>query len=165
MEKVVAQGGEGVGKQQTTIVKTGDMAPDFSVEMLDGTDIKLSNLKGKVVLLNFWATWCGPCMQEFKVIPDRLIKRFAGNQDFIFIPISRGETRETVEEKMKHLKREKINFPVGLDPEKKIYSMYAKKFIPRSFLIDKDGKISCFSIGYSHKEFEKLIEKIDELLK
>ncbi|MDR3267207.1 MAG: TlpA family protein disulfide reductase [Tannerella sp.] len=164
-EKIAAQTSEGAEEQQSTIMKTGDMAPDFRVEMLDGKAIQLSELKGKVVLLNFWATWCGPCMQEFKVIPDKLLKRFADNPDFIFIPVSRGETRETVEQKMKQLKGNKIDFPVGLDPEKKIYNMYAEKFIPRNFLIDKDGKIVYLSIGYNKNEFGKLLEQIEKLLK
>ena len=151
-------------KDETTIIKVGDKAPDFTVEMLDGRSLKLSDMKGKVVLLNFWATWCGPCMAEFKEIPEKLIKRFEGKEDFIFLPISRGESNGTVQKKMNQLRRTGIIFPVGLDPDKTIYELYAKMYIPRNFLIDKDGKVVYSSIGYEEKEFTVLTDKIDELL-
>ena len=152
-------------KEQSSIIKVGDTAPDFTVEMLDGRSLKLSDMKGKVVLLNFWATWCGPCMKEFSEIPEKLLKRFEGNSDFVFIPISRGESRETVQKKMNQLRRTGIVFPVGLDPDKTIYESYAKLYIPRNFLIDKDGKVVSTSIGYEEKEFAALVDKIEELVK
>ncbi|MDR2917043.1 MAG: TlpA family protein disulfide reductase [Tannerella sp.] len=148
-----------------SIIKVGDIAPGFMVEMLDGNSMKLSDMKGKVVLLNFWATWCGPCMNEFKEIPEKIIKRFGENPDFIFIPVSRGETREAVQKKMDQLKENGIDFPVGLDSDKTIYSLYAKSYIPRNYLIDRDGKVVYTSIGYEEKEFAGMADKIADLLK
>jgi Thiol-disulfide isomerase and thioredoxins len=150
--------------EATTIIKNGDTAPDFTVTMLDGRSLKLQDLKGKVVLINFWATWCGPCMEEFKVIPEKIVKRFEG-KDFVFLPISRQETREAVQKKMEQLKESGIDFPVGLDPDKSIYSKYATTYIPRNFLIDKNGKVVYTSVGYDEKEFARLVEKIEELIK
>ena len=81
---------------EATRVQVGDMAPDFTVEMFDGSRTTLSSLRGKVVLLNFWATWCPPCRKELKRVQHDVIDRFAG-RDFVFLPVSRGEKREAVE--------------------------------------------------------------------
>ncbi|MDE7077441.1 MAG: TlpA family protein disulfide reductase [Alistipes sp.] len=78
-----------------TLVKAGDTAPDFTVEMFDGQKITLSSLRGKVVLLNFWATWCPPCRQELARVQTDLIDRFEGC-GFVFLPVSRGETHDAV---------------------------------------------------------------------
>lgn len=152
-------------REEASIIKVGDTAPVFTVEMLDGRSLSLSEMKGKVVLINFWATWCGPCMKEFQAIPEKLIKRFEGNADFVFLPISREEKRETVQAKMEQLKESGIDFPVGIDPDKSIYSQYAKSYIPRNYIVDKDGKVVYTSIGYEEEEFAQLVNKIDELLK
>jgi len=148
-----------------SIVQVGEMAPDFRVEMLDGSSFKLSDAKGKIVLLNFWTTWCGPCMQEFNEIPEKIVKRFEGKADFVFIPVSREEARETVQEKMIQLKESGIDFPVALDPDRKVYDLYAKIFIPRNYLIGRDGKVIQATIGYNVTEFTDFVEKIAELLK
>ena len=147
--------------ESTTLVKAGDKAPDFTVEMFDGTKTSLAELKGKVVLLNFWATWCPPCRQELTHVQKDIIDRFKGNEDFVFLPVSRGETRETVaafREKMGY------TFPMGLDPEQKIYRLYASNYIPRNFLIGKDGKVISATIGYEAPEFDELILLIERQL-
>ena len=147
--------------EATTLVKAGTQAPDFRVEMFDGTTFTLGSLRGKVVLLNFWATWCGPCREELSRVQKDIIDRFKGNEDFVFLPVSRGETRETVA-----AFREKLGytFPMGLDPEQKIYRLYASNYIPRNFLIGKDGKVISATIGYEAPEFDELILLIERQL-
>ena len=68
----------------TTLINKGDKAPDFTVEMVSGEQLTLSKLKGKVVVVNFWATWCPPCRQELKVVEKQLIERFKG-KDFVLL--------------------------------------------------------------------------------
>ena len=97
----------------STILKQGDAAPDFTVDALDGAQTQLSKLKGKVVLVNFWATWCPPCREELKHVQKEIIDRFAG-KDFVFMPISRGEKPSVVEAFMA---KTGYTFPVYVDPK------------------------------------------------
>ena len=146
--------------EAATLVKAGDTAPDFTVELFDGGKISLADLRGKVVLLNFWATWCPPCRQELTRVESDLIERFAG-RDFLFLPVSRGESREAVAEF-----REKMGytFPMGLDPQRAVYDRYATNFIPRNFLIGRDGKVVLATVGYEPEEFDALAATIEETL-
>lgn len=147
--------------EATTLIKKGDKAPDFTVEMVDGEQITLSKLKGKVVVVNFWATWCPPCRQELKVVQKELIDRFKG-KDFVFLPISRGEAKKTVEA---FRKQNGYTFPMGLDPKQTIYKKYASNYIPRNFVVGKDGKVIYVSVGYEPKEFAEMVDVIEKAVK
>ena len=143
---------------QTTLINEGDKAPDFTVEMLDGSKIKLSSLRGNVVLINFWATWCPPCRQEMAHLQEGVIDHFAG-KDLVVLPISRGEERATVEA---FLQKMGYTFPVGLDKSQAIYRLYASNYIPRSVVVGKDGKVVYVAVGYDDviaKEVNAAIEK------
>ena len=143
-----------------TLVQAGDAAPDFTVSLFDGGSVRLSDLHGKTVLVNFWATWCPPCREELTRVQAELIDRFEG-RDFVFLPISRGETRETV---ARFREQTGYRFPMGLDPEQTIYKMYATNFIPRNFLVGPDGRVIVATTGYEPEEFDALVETIRKSL-
>lgn len=147
--------------EATTLVKVGEMAPDFSVEMLDGRTIKLSELRGKVVMVCFWATWCPPCRQEMAHLQEGVIDHFAG-KDLVVLPISRGEKRDVVE---KFINYNGYTFGVGLDPERAIYDMYASNYVPRTFIVDKSGKVTYRVAGYDEETAEAVNAAIAKALR
>ena len=147
--------------EATTLIKVGQVAPDFSVEMLDGRTIKLSELRGKVVMLCFWATWCPPCRQEMAHLQEGVIDHFTG-KDLVVLPISRGEKREVVE---KFITDHGYTFGVGLDPERAIYDQYASNFVPRTFIINKRGKVTYRVAGYDEATAEAVNAAIAKALR
>ena len=160
-EPIVMEESEHDDLEASTLVKVGMPAPDFTVTMFDGRRQTLSSLRGKVVLLNFWATWCPPCREELARVPKEIIERFRG-EEFVFLPISRGETREAVaafREQMGY------TFAMGLDPERAIYDLYASNYIPRNFLINREGEVVLASVGYEPEEFDALVAQIENELK
>ena len=146
--------------EAATLVKAGDQAPDFTVEMFDGSRVTLADLRGKVVLLNFWATWCPPCREELTHVQTELIDRFAG-RPFVFLPVSRGESRETVA-----AFREKTGyeFPMGLDSTQSVYKRYTPNSIPRNSLTAADGRVVSATVGFEKSEFEELIRSVEAAL-
>lgn len=149
-----------VGFEESTIAKSGDAAPEFKVQMLDGTTVNVGDIRGKVVLVTFWATWCPPCRAELARARHDIAERYAG-KDLVWLPISRGEAVETVE---KFMEKSGYTFNPGLDPDKKIFEMFATNYIPRNFLIDRDGIVRLATTGYEPEEFDAMLVVIDRLL-
>lgn len=147
--------------EATTLIHAGDIAPDFTVEMLDGSKVTLSELRGKVVLVGFWATWCPPCRLELSHMQKDVIDRFAG-KDLVVLPISRGEKRKTVEE---YIAKMGYTFPIGLDGDQSIYKKYASNYIPRSFVVGRDGKVVYVAVGYDEQIAKEIDTAISEALK
>lgn len=154
---------DSVQQKDEFFLHVNEAAKDFSVQMLDGSVWQLSQLKGKVVLINFWATWCAPCLMEFYDFPTKILAPFK-DSSFVLIPISIGETKEKVNQKMQSLKKDGIDFNVGTDEKETIFSLFAEGAIPKNFLIDQKGIIRYTSTGYSEDNIEKLAQEIKKLL-
>lgn len=148
-------------EDEYTLINVGDQVPDFTLTMLDGSTVKMSDLRGKIVLVNFWATWCPPCRAELKRIPEEIVARFA-DDDFVLLAISRGEMERTVSAFMEE---NGYKFNPGLDGDQSVYGLFATNYIPRNYLVGKDGKVVMMSLGYIPKEFSEMVELIGELVK
>lgn len=149
-------------QDEFTLVKVGDTAPDFSVQTKDGKTLKLSELKGKVVWINFFATWCPPCRKELPYLQKEVYNKHKGNKDFLLLILGREHSWEELD---KFAAEQKFNMPFYPDLERKVFSLYAKQNIPRNFIIDKSGKIALSSGGFEEKEFAELVTKMEKLLK
>uniref|UniRef100_UPI003216E967 TlpA family protein disulfide reductase n=1 Tax=uncultured Draconibacterium sp. TaxID=1573823 RepID=UPI003216E967 len=147
-------------QDEATIVKVGDKAPEFSITMQDGTVKKLSDLKGKVVWINFFATWCPPCRKELPYLEKEVFNKFK-EKDFEVLVIGREHDWATVN---KFKADNNYALPFYPDAKRDIFSKYARQNIPRNFIIDKEGKIAVASTGFNHKEFNEIIAKVKELL-
>ncbi|NQT27060.1 TlpA family protein disulfide reductase [candidate division KSB1 bacterium] len=145
----------------STVVQLGQVAPNFTVQTLDGETIQISDLKGKVVLLNFFATWCGPCNEELPELEKTIWPKFR-DKDYVQLSIGREHTKE---ELLKFRKGKELTIPMASDPERKIYSMFAKIYIPRNVVIGKDGKIAYLEMGFDEEKGAALIQAIEDQLK
>lgn len=143
----------------TTLIHAGDMAPDFTVEMLDGSSVTLSALQGKPTLLIFWATWCPPCREELAHLQEGVIDLYGDKINVL--PVSRGEKREVVEE---YISKMGYTFAVGLDGEQAAYKLYASNYIPRCFVINANGEVLYSGVGYDESVAAEVKAALDKAL-
>ena len=147
-------------REEATLTRVGQRAPQFSVTTIDGERLSLRDLRGKIVLLNFFATWCGPCMAELPRVEKEIWRRYRG-PDFIVLAVGR---EHTAKELIAFNRKKGFTFRIAPDPKREIYAEYADKFIPRTYLIDRRGRIAYQSVGFSDEEFRVLKKRIRILL-
>ena len=136
-EKQILDLGELVVKPNPQLCK-GQTAPPFDVKTLDGKRIRLKDLRGKIVLLAFWASWCGECTAEIPRLKE-IYKTFGSNERFVMIGLSLDRSTQTLRN---FVKSQEINWAQGILgdwSQSKIPSQYAVSFIPTAYLIDQNG--------------------------
>jgi len=146
---------------QAQELKVGDPMPAFQLNSSVNGKVNSADLKGKVVLVSLFATWCGPCQLELAEVEKTLWPKYKNNKDFKLLVIGREHTDEDL---AKYNERKKFSFPLFPDPKREVYSLFAEKTIPRVYLFGKDGKLLHSSIGYTKEEFQHLMETIENAL-
>jgi peroxiredoxin len=146
------------------VVRVGDVAPSFTIQYLDGTTKQLSDLKGKVVMLQFTASWCGVCRKEMPHIEADIWQKHKNNPGFVLIGIDLKEKPDVIR---KFIEKVGITYPLALDPDGEIFAKYAEKNagVTRNIVIDKTGKITFLTRLFDEKEFKALTVHINSLLK
>ena len=146
--------------EATTLVKAGTQAPDFRVEMFDGTTFTLGSLRGKVVLLNFWATWCGPCKREMPYLIE-LEKKMEG-KNITFLGLSTDEDKAAWEETVKAGELSGVQLLLGRGSQ--FQRDYNIDGIPHFILIDPDGKIiNPKAVRPSSPDAEKILNALPDI--
>lgn len=136
------------------LVKTGDAAPEFVIKEAGGENYNLSDLRGKVVMLQFTASWCSVCRKEMPFIESEIW--LPGKKEgLVVIGIDRDEPEQTV---LKFRDDIKVTYPLALDPGAEIFSLFALKEagVTRNVIIDRDGKIIFLTRLFEEKEFEQM---------
>lgn len=164
---IVVQGqnpGKEVPADYGYIVKIGQQVPDFTVTTTDGKTVRMADLKGKVVMLQFTASWCGVCRKEMPHIEADIWRKYKDNKNFALYGIDLDEPVEKVKEFAKQIP---VTYPLLLDPQGGIFYQFAEKGagVTRNVIVDQTGKIVFMTRLYKEEEFEQMKGVIAELLK
>ncbi len=145
------------------IVNQGDELPGFELRLTDGTTVKSTDLIGKVVMLQFTASWCSVCRKEMPHIEKEIWQKHKNNKNFALYGIDMDEPLEKV---IKFASDIKVTYPLALDPGASIFYTFAAKGagVTRNVIIDKNGKIAYLTRLFKEEEFNEMKEVIDLLL-
>ena len=143
-------------------VKVGDLAPEINLKLLDGQLVTNESLIGKVVVIQFTASWCSVCIKEMPHLEKEVWQRFK-DDDFILIGVDLKEEFQVVEE---FINKTKVTYPFTIDKDGSFFESFTlpKAGVTRNIVLDKSGKISFLTRLFDQKEFQEMIEHIDLLL-
>jgi peroxiredoxin len=136
------------------------LAPSFTLPSRAGDTVSLAQLKGKVVMLNFWASWCGPCRQEMPLL-DQMHKRYSA-LGFTLVGVNVDANSKDAED---WLSKTPVSFPVLFDRESKVSAMYDVKAMPSTVFIDRKGNVRYLHKGYKAGDEGEYLNQIRALLK
>ncbi|GAB3807822.1 TlpA family protein disulfide reductase [Virgibacillus kimchii] len=134
----------------------GNMAPDFTLETLGGDEIRLSDFQGQRVVLNFWASWCGPCREE---MPD--IQRLSENKDVTVLAVNLTYSEDSTERVSDFVDQYGLTFPILMDENASVSQLYRIQPIPTTYMLDSNGKIQYKAFGAM--DYEWLVQELQKI--
>ena len=149
-------------QDSTANTRVGDKAPSFSCKTLKGKEYTIDRLKGKVIMLNFFATWCPGCNLELPELEKEIWNKYRDNPDFVLLVIGREHTDKDL---IAFAGSKNLDLPFVPDPGREIYRLYASRYIPRNIVIDKEGNIVFQNSGFTAKKLSDIDRLIGEKLK
>ena len=146
------------------IVKIGQQVPDFNLTTTNGKAVHIADLKGKVVMLQFTASWCSVCRKEMPHIEADIWNKYKNNANFALYGIDLDEPKDVVE---KFAKQIPVTYPLLLDPKGDVFYKFAEKGagVTRNVILDKTGKIVYMTRLYKEEEFAEMKKVLADLLK
>lgn len=149
-----------VSSAPAAMPSAGSIAPGFTLKSNSGKNLKLGDFRGQVVMINFWATWCGPCRQEMPHL-NRLHERYR-KAGFVLLGVNIDDQPKAARDMAQRLG---VVFPVLFDTDKRVSRLYDVAAMPSSLLIDRDGRVRYVHLGYRSGYEIQYDTQIRELLK
>lgn len=143
------------------ITQNGSAAEDFELVDINGNKIKLSDMRGSVVFVNFWATWCGSCVEELPSI-ERLFKSLSGDPSFKMVTIL---YKDSIPDASSYMRQNGYTFPVFLNPDESAAKIFGITGVPETFIIDKRGILRDKVLGPAEWDSPRAIESFQSLMK
>lgn len=152
-----------VAATESLAVQINSKAPEFTLPDISGRTISLNSFKGKVVYVNFWASWCGPCKMEFPQL-ETLAGKYA-DKGLIILAINQDKKRSAMQEFLGKFPNTTSNMIILTDPNSSVISSYGPRAMPTSFLLDKEGIVKYIHFGFGESDPPKWTKEIDALIK
>jgi thiol-disulfide isomerase/thioredoxin len=143
-----------------TLLNVGDTLPPLTLETIDGVRFTSDDLSGKVVFLNFFATWCGPCKAELPHLQQAFFEQIQ-DPNFILLCIGREHSSE---ELLEFRNQMKLSLPMVADPQRSIYAHFAEQGVPRNIIVDPQGNILWSKWGFDPGEVKRMVQLIQDHL-
>jgi peroxiredoxin len=134
----------------------GNMAPDFGLETLDGEKVRLSDFRGNRVVVNFWASWCGPCREE---MPD--IQQLSEDKDVTVLAVNLTYSEDSIETVSEFARQYELTFPILLDENASVSQLYRIQPIPTTYMLDSRGEIQYKAFGAMN--YEWLVQELEKI--
>lgn len=147
--------------QKSREMEVGTPMPEFVLNSDVYGELSSADLKGEVVLMTFFATWCGPCQKELAAVQEKLWPVYKNKKGFRLVVVGREHTDEQLKD---YNEIKKFSFPMYPDPKREVYSKFADITIPRAYLFGKDGKLIHASKGFEDGDMEKVMKMIEKAL-
>lgn len=146
-------------EESNWFVQVGEVSPEFDLNKKDGNKEKISDHRGKVVMINFFATWCPPCRAELPRVQEEIWNKYKDHPEFELFVLGREENWDVLDP---FIEKSGYTFPILPDADRSIFDLFAPQSIPRNVILDREGKVIYQSIGYTVPEFDNMLKIIEK---